>query len=142
MIMNLEQIKELLPHRYPFLFVDEIIEFEPQKRAVGIKKINSDEFFFQGHFPKRPIMPGVIITEAMAQVGGIIIMQMEVSHNKLAVLVGLDNVRFRGIVVPEDTIIISAELVNLKSKIGKVKAQARVKEKLIAEGEILFSLID
>ena len=142
MEFNLEQIKEILPHRYPFLLIDKIIEFIPEKKAVGIKNINKDEYFFQGHFPGRPVMPGVLILEAMAQVGGIIIMQMNVSYGKLAVLAGTDKVRFRSIVIPGDQMIITSELIALKTKLGKVKSKVEVENKLVAEAEILFSLVD
>jgi 3-hydroxyacyl-[acyl-carrier-protein] dehydratase len=142
MVFNTEQIKEILPHRYPFLLIDKIIEFIPEKKAVGVKNVTNTEFFFQGHFPERPVMPGVLIIESMAQVGGIIIMKMNVSNDKLAVLVGTDNVRFRNVVKPGDQMIITSELIYLKSKLGKVISKVEVDNKLVAEGEILFSLVD
>ncbi len=142
MQFNLEQIKEILPHRYPFLLIDKIIEFVPEKKAVGIKNVTNTEYFFQGHFPNRPVMPGVLIIEAMAQVGGIIIMQMNVSKDKLAVLAGTDNVRFRSMVVPGDQMIITSELIVLKSKLGKVSSKVEVENKLVAEAQILFSLVN
>ena len=141
-MLTLDQIKEILPHRYPFLFIDKIIEFEPEKKAVGLKNVTGNEAYFSGHFPGRPIMPGVFIIEAMAQVGGIIIMQMEIARGKLAVLSGADNVRFRDMVLPGDQLLITSELVNIRTKIGKVRSTARVGEKLVAEADILFSLIE
>lgn len=142
MVFDIEQIKEILPHRYPFLLIDKIVEFIPEKKAVGIKNVTSTEYFFQGHFPDRAVMPGVLILESMAQVGGVIIMKMNISKDKLAVLVGTDNVRFRNIVKPGDQMIITAELINLKSRLGKVISKVEVDNKLVAEGEILFSLVD
>lgn len=142
MEFNTEQIKNILPHRYPFLMIDKIIEFIPEKKAVGIKNVTNTEYFFQGHFPDRPVMPGVLILEAMAQVGGVIIMKMNISENKLAVLVGTDNVRFRGIVKPGDQMVITSELLNLKTRLGKVVSKVEVDNKIVAEGEILFSLVD
>lgn len=142
MEFTLEKIKEILPHRYPFLFVDQIIEFIPETKAVGIKNITGNESYFQGHFPSRPIMPGVLIVEAMAQVGGIIIMQMGLAKDKLAVLAGIDNLRFRNMAVPGDQMVITAEVLAIKSKLGKIHAKAEVNNKIIAEGDILFSLVD
>jgi 3-hydroxyacyl-[acyl-carrier-protein] dehydratase len=142
MTLSLEQIKNILPHRYPFLLIDRIIEFDPGKKAVGIKNVTGSENYFQGHFPDRPIMPGVLIIEAMAQVGGIIIMQMEISAGKLAVLAGINNVKFRSTVIPGDQLVLTAEIIALKSKFGKIQSKAVVNDKIVAEGEILFSLID
>lgn len=142
MEIDLSKIKEILPHRYPFLFIDKVIEYEENKKAVAIKNVTYNEWFFQGHFPEKPLMPGVLILEAMAQTGGIIIMQMEANKDKLAVLVGTDKVRFRGQVCPSDTLIITAELSICNSNMGKVKAYSKVNEKIVAEAEILFSLIN
>lgn len=142
MEINLAKIQEILPHRYPFLFIDKVIEYEKNKKAVAIKNVTYNEWFFQGHFPEKPLMPGVLILEAMAQTGGIIIMQMEENYNKLAVLVGVDKVRFRSQVCPSDTLIITAELLTCNSNMGKIKACSKVNEKIVAEAEILFSLIN
>jgi 3-hydroxyacyl-[acyl-carrier-protein] dehydratase len=142
MALSLEEIKNILPHRYPFLLIDRIIEYEPGIKAVGIKNVTGSEDYFQGHFPNRPVMPGVLIVEAMAQVGGIIIMQMEIATGKLAVLSGLNDIRFRNIVVPGDQLVLTSEIIVFKSKLGKIKSKAEVNNKLVADGEILFSLID
>jgi len=142
MYFNLEQIKKIIPHREPFLFVDEILEFEPEKRAVGKKILSGEEYFFSGHFPDKPVMPGVLLIEAMAQVGGIIIKQMKFSHGLTAVIAAVDNFKFRAIVRPGDKLLITAELVYLKGKFGKMKAKTEVNGKIAAEGEILFSLVD
>lgn len=142
MEINLAKIQEILPHRYPFLFIDKVIEYEKNKKAVAIKNVTYNEWFFQGHFPEKPLMPGVLVLEAMAQTGGIIIMQMEENYNKLAVLVGVDKVRFRSQVFPSDTLIITAELLTCNSRMGKIKAFTKINEKIVAEAEILFSLIN
>lgn len=142
MQLDIEEIKKILPHRYPFLFIDKIIAFEPEKKAVGIKNVSVNEPFFSGHFPERAVMPGVIIVEAMAQVGGVIIMQMEKANNKLAVLAGIDKVRFRKIVVPGDQLTITAEVISFKLNLGKIKVKTEVESKIVSEGELLFSLID
>ncbi len=142
MEIDLEEIKKILPHRYPFLFIDKIIEFESEKKAVAIKNISPNDWFFQGHFPERPIMPGVLIIEAMAQTGGIIIMKYESSHNKLAVLAGVDKVRFRDMVLPGDLLTITAEVSYFNGKLGKIKSFVEVKGKKVCEGDILFTLID
>jgi len=143
-ILNLEQIKEILPHREPFLFVDEVLEFESEKKAVGVKTLLEDDFYFKGHFPNQPIMPGVLLTEAMAQVGCIIIMQMPQFKDKLALLTGLDNVKFRNSVYPNDKLIITAELIYIlkNNKLGKVSAKIECENKLIAEANIIFSFVN
>ena len=138
-----QAIMRLLPHRYPFLLVDRIISYVPRTLAVGIKNVTINEPFFQGHFPKRPIMPGVLIVEAMAQVGGIILIQMPESEGMLSVFAGIDKVRFRRPVVPGDQLIITAELLSLKRKrFGKVQARAEVAGQLACDGEMMFSLVD
>jgi len=138
-----QAIMRLLPHRYPFLLVDRIISYVPGTLAVGIKNVTINEPFFQGHFPKRPIMPGVLIVEAMAQVGGIILTQMPEAEGLLSVFAGIDKVRFRRPVVPGDQLIITAELLSLKRKrFGKMQARAEVAGQLACEGEMMFSLVD
>ncbi len=136
-------IMGLLPHRYPFLLVDRIIRYVPGTLAVGIKNVTINEPFFQGHFPNRPIMPGVLIVEAMAQVGGIVLMQMPEAEGLLSVFGGIDKVRFRRPVTPGDQLLITAELVSLKRKrFGKMQGRVEVAEQLVCEGEMLFSLVD
>lgn len=142
-VFTLEQIKDILPHRYPFLLVDRIIEFVPGERAVGIKNVTYNEPFFQGHFPERPIMPGVLIIEAMAQVGGIVLLKMPDAAGQLALFAGIDGVRFRRPVVPGDQLVITSELVAIKRRrIGKMIAKAEVNGVLVTEGELMFSLVD
>ncbi|MFM7286382.1 MAG: 3-hydroxyacyl-ACP dehydratase FabZ [Cyanobium sp.] len=142
-MLNAEQIQGLLPHRYPFALVDRVLEHEPGKRALAIKNVTLNEPHFQGHFPGRPLMPGVLIVEAMAQVGGLIVTQMPDLPKGLFVFAGIDGVRFRRPVVPGDQLLISCELLSLKRKrFGKVQAEATVEGQPVCSGELLFSLVD
>ena len=139
---NLEQIQELLPHRYPFALVDRIIDYVPGKQAVGIKNVTFNEPHFQGHFPGRPIMPGVLIVEAMAQVGGIVLTQMP-GVNGLCMFAGIDKVRFRRPVVPGDQLVITTELLGVRGlKFGKMQAKAEVDGQLVCEGTLMFSVVE
>ena len=138
-----EEILGLLPHRYPFALVDKVIEHIPGKKAVAIKNISINEPQFQGHFPDRPLMPGVLIVESMAQVGGIIVTKMPDLPKGLFVFAGINNVKFRKPVVPGDQLIISCELLSIKRKrFGKVKGEVHVDGLLVCAGELLFSLVD
>lgn len=142
-ILEIEQIQALLPHRYPFLLVDRIIENQPGHRAVGLKNVTINEPFFQGHFPGRPIMPGVLIVEAMAQVGGIVMLQTEDMKGRLSLFAGIDKARFRRPVVPGDQLVMTVELLWVKKRrITKMQARAEVDGRLAAEGELMFSLVD
>jgi len=142
-ILTVEQIQQLLPHRYPFALVDRIIEYVPGKLAVGIKNVTVNEPHFQGHFPQRPIMPGVLIVEAMAQVGGIVLTQMQEMDGTLFVFAGMDKVRFRRQVVPGDQLVMTVELLCVKRRrFGKMQARAEVDNQLAAAGELLFSLVE
>tara|TARA_Y100001968_G_C19386772_1_gene733270 strand:- start:1181 stop:1588 length:408 start_codon:yes stop_codon:yes gene_type:complete len=133
----------LLPHRYPFALVDRVVLHEPGKRAVAIKNVTLNEPQFQGHFPDRPLMPGVLIVEAMAQVGGIIVTQMPDLSKGLFVFAGIDGVRFKRPVVPGDQLIIDCELLSIKRKrFGKVRAEAKVEGNLVCSGDLMFSLVD
>lgn len=143
MVLATEQIQNLLPHRYPFALVDRVIAYEPGLRAVAIKNVTINEPQFQGHFPGRPLMPGVLIVEAMAQVGGLIVTQMPDIPKGLFVFAGIDGVRFRRPVVPGDQLLITCELLCLKRKrFGKVRAVATVEGDSVCSGELLFSLVD
>lgn len=137
---DIQQIKEVIPHRYPFLLVDRIIEIEPAKKAVGIKNVTVNESFFQGHFPDHPVMPGVLIVEALAQVGACAILSMEEYKGKIAFFAGIDRVRFRGQVQPGDTLQLEVELTRLRGKIGKGNAVARVGDTVVCNGEIMFAI--
>ncbi len=140
---TLEEIQQLLPHRYPFALVDRIIEYVPGEKAVGIKNVTFNEPHFQGHFPGRPLMPGVLIVEAMAQVGGIVLSQVPGVDGKLCVFAGIDKVKFRRPVVPGDQLIITTELVTIKRlRFGKMKARAEVDGQLACEGTLMFSVVD
>jgi len=142
-LLTAEQIMGLLPHRYPFALVDRVLEHVPGEKAVAIKNITLNEPQFQGHFPGRPLMPGVLIVEAMAQVGGLIVTQMPDLPQGLFVFAGIDGVRFRRPVIPGDQLLITCELLSLKRKrFGKVKAEATVDGQLVCSGELMFSLVD
>lgn len=142
-VLGIEEIHALLPHRYPFALVDRIIEYVPSERAVGIKNVTFNEPFFQGHFPGRPIMPGVLMVEAMAQVGGIILKQIPGQENNLFVFAGIDKVRFRRPVVPGDRLVMTVELLRFRrSGFGKMQGRAEVDGQLAVEGEMLFSLVE
>lgn len=139
----LEEIQKLLPHRYPFSLVDRIIDYVPGKKAVGIKNVSINEPHFQGHFPGRPLMPGVLIVEAMAQVGGIVLTQMPGMDGGLFVFAGIDKARFRRPVVPGDRLVMTVELLKMRGRrFGKMYGRAEVDEKLAAEGEMMFSLVE
>jgi 3-hydroxyacyl-[acyl-carrier-protein] dehydratase len=141
--LNVEEIHALLPHRYPFALVDRIIEYVPGKKAVGLKNVTFNEPHFQGHIPGRPIMPGVLIVEAMAQVGGVVLTQLPGMKGKFFAFAGIDHVRFRRQVVPGDQLIMTVELLVLKrNRIAKMQGKGLVDDKLAVEGEMLFSLID
>ena len=138
-----EEILGLLPHRFPFALVDKVIEHIPGQKAVALKNVTINEPQFQGHFPDRPLMPGVLIVESMAQVGGIIVTQMPDLPKGLFVFAGINNVKFRRPVVPGDQLIITCELLSIKRKrFGKVKGEAHVEGKLVCSGELMFSLVD
>ncbi|WP_009634202.1 3-hydroxyacyl-ACP dehydratase FabZ [Synechocystis sp. PCC 7509] len=142
-VFTVEEIQKLLPHRYPFALVDRIIEYVPGKRAVGIKNVTFNEPHFQGHFPGRPMMPGVLIVEAMAQVGGIVLTQLPELEGGLFLFAGIDKVRFRRPVVPGDRLIMTVELLCVKRRrFGKMQAQTVVDGQLVSEGELMFSLVD
>lgn len=138
--MDVREIQQVIPHRPPFLLVDKILELEPGKRAVGIKNVTINEPFFIGHFPEYPVMPGVLITEALAQVGAVALLKVEENQGKIGFLAGLDGFRFRGQVVPGDTLRLEVEITRMKGSIGKGKAVAKVEDKIVAEGEIMFAL--
>lgn len=141
-VLEIDEIKKILPHRYPFLLVDRILELEPGKRAVGIKNVTANEPFFQGHFPQRAVMPGVLIIEAMAQVGGVMILSVEEHKGKLAYLGTVDGVKFRRPIVPGDTLEMETELLRIRSNMGKVRCTARVRGQEVAVAHIMFALVE
>lgn len=138
--MNIEQIKETIPHRYPFLLVDKVIEVEEGKRVAGIKNVTINEPFFQGHFPDYPVMPGVLIIEALAQVGAIAMLGKEENKGKLGFLAGVDKCRFKRQVQPGDQLRLEVEITRLKGAIGKGKGRATVDGELACEAEIMFAI--
>jgi len=140
---TVEEIQKLLPHRYPFALVDKIIDYVPGVRAVGIKNVTFNEPHFQGHFPGRPIMPGVLIVEAMAQVGGIILTQLPDIEQGLWMFTGIDQVKFRRQVVPGDQLVMTLELLWVKRRrFGKMQAMAEVDGQKACSGELTFSMVD
>ncbi len=141
-ILDIRQIERILPHRYPFLLVDRIIEIDGEKRAVGIKNVTINEPFFQGHFPKQPIMPGVMIVEALAQLAGVLLSQKLEHTGKLAVLLSMDRVKMRRPVIPGDQLILEAQTLRVKQRTGHVRCTARVGEAMAAEATIKFMLVD
>jgi 3-hydroxyacyl-[acyl-carrier-protein] dehydratase len=132
-------IESIIPHRDPFLFLDEVVELEPGARVVARKEVREDEWFFPGHFPERPIMPGVIIVEALAQAGAVAVLSMEENRGKLALFAGIDGVRFKRIVEPGDELTLECELETVRGPIGKGRATARVGDELAARGTLLFA---
>lgn len=140
---TVEEIRELLPHRYPFALVDRIIDYVPGQKAVGIKNVTINEPFFPGHIPPRPIMPGVLIVESMAQVGGVVLCLLPGMKGKFFAFAGIDKVRFRRPVIPGDQLIMTVELVSFKQKrIAKMQGQGTVDGQLVVQGEMLFCHID
>jgi len=135
-------IQKILPHRYPFLLVDKIIEIKSDKKAVGIKNVTMNEQFFTGHFPGRPVMPGVLIVEAMAQVAGVLLLNKKENMGKYAYFMSLDNVKFRKTVVPGDQLRLEVEVMKLKSKTGQVHTRALVNDAIVSEADLMFALVD
>ena len=133
------EIRELIPHRYPFLLVDRIEELEPGVRAVGIKNVSQNEPFFQGHFPDYPVMPGVLIIEALAQVGAVGVMAGGEHRDKLALFAGIDGVRFRRQVLPGDVLTMEVEIGRLKGRAGRGTGRARVGGERVCEAELMFA---
>jgi 3-hydroxyacyl-[acyl-carrier-protein] dehydratase len=141
---DIEKIMEMLPHRYPFLLVDRVISLVPDDKIVALKNVTINEPFFQGHFPGKPIMPGVLIIEAMAQVGGILAYDTSPpeKRNRLIYFMGMDKVRFRRMVVPGDQIIFEAKILKFKKKVAKMSGTATVDGQLVAEAELMASFGD
>lgn len=141
-IYEIQDIVKILPHRYPFLFVDRVVELEKGRKAVGIKNITMNDYFFQGHFPARPVMPGVIMVEAMAQTGGVVVLTNEAHRGKLAFFLSTDNVKFRKVVVPGDQLRMEVEVVRDKPRAAQVHAVGKVDDEIVVEADMIFSFTD
>ncbi len=140
--LDINDIMKILPHREPFLFVDRIISLEPGKRITGIKNVTINDYFFRGHFPGKPVMPGVIIIEAMAQVGGVMMLSLEENKGKIAYFMSINNAKFRKTVVPGDQLVFKVAAVKVKSKTGQVRGEAYVGDKVVAEADLMFVMSD
>lgn len=140
-MLDIKEIMKVLPHRFPFLLVDRILEVEEGVRVVGLKNVTMNEPFFQGHYPSHPVMPGVLIIEAMAQVSGFLLLNQE-NSGKIPYFTGIDSVKFRKPVVPGDQLRIESTMLKLRRNIAKVSSRALVGEEVVAEGELMFTVIE
>jgi len=140
-MFNIQQIKEIIPHRYPILLVDRILEVEEGKRAVGIKNVTANEEFFNGHFPDYPVMPGVLIVEALAQVSAVIMLMKDENRGKIGLFAGIDRCRFKKQVHPGDQLRLEVEITRVRGSIAKGNAVATVNGEVACEAEVTFALI-
>ena len=140
--MEIKEIMRHIPHRYPLVLVDRILELEPGRRIVGLKNVSANEPFFVGHFPGHPIMPGVLIVEAMAQVGGVLASLLPGAERKLAYLAAIDRIRFRRPVAPGDQLITEVIVLRLRDRVGKMRVTARVDGEVVADGLLTYSMVD
>lgn len=142
MTFNIQEIMDFLPHRYPFLLIDRVVEFEPGKRLVAIKNVTMNEPFFQGHFPGLPIMPGVLVIEAMAQAGAIIMMtEMPDREKKLAVFTGIEKAKFRRQITPGDQLRIEVDVLAFKSRVGRMESKALVDGKVACQATLTCAVV-
>ena len=139
-MLDITAIKEIIPHRYPFLLVDKIIELEEGKRAVGIKNVTANEEFFNGHFPDYPVMPGVLIIEALAQVGAVALLKKEENKGKIVLFGGIRSAKFKRQVIPGDVLKLECEIISRKGPVGIGKAVATVDEKIAVIAELVFAI--
>lgn len=140
--LGVEEIKKIIPHRYPFLLIDKVTYMEPGKKVVAHKNVTANEYFFQGHFPGKPVMPGVLIIESLAQAGAVAILSKDEFKNKIAFFGGINKAKFRKMVVPGDELTLKAEIVKVKGPAGIGKAIAYVENKKVAEAELVFMIGD
>jgi beta-hydroxyacyl-ACP dehydratase FabZ len=142
-LLSIQEILEYLPHRYPFLLIDRVVEFRENERIVALKNVTINEPFFQGHFPGVPIMPGVLIIEAMAQAGGVLVFRTQMNREeKLVLFIGIESARFRKPVRPGDQLRLEMVVDRIKSRVGRLKGKAYVDDVLVAEADVMFSLVD
>jgi 3-hydroxyacyl-[acyl-carrier-protein] dehydratase len=139
-MLESRDIQQIIPHRWPFLLVDRILELQPGEGAVGIKNVTAAELCFQGHFPDHPIFPGVLIVEALAQVGAVAVLSVPENKGKIVLFAGIDRLRFRGPVFPGDTLRLELKFTKMRGAIGKGTAKATVEGKTVAEGELTFAM--
>jgi len=140
MMLGSREIQQIIPHRWPFLLVDKVIELQPGEGAIGIKNVTAGELCFQGHFPDYPIFPGVLIIEALAQVGAVAVLSVPENKGRIVLFAGVDNFRFRGPVFPGDSLRLEVKFTKMRGPIGKGTAKATVEGKTVAEGELTFAL--
>ncbi len=140
--LDREQIEEIIPHRDPFLLLDEVTELLPGERVVATRKVRSDEYYFQGHFPGRPIMPGVLQVEALAQAGAVAALSLPENRGKLVLFAGIDAARFKRLVVPGDTLTLKVEMTRMRGKIGKAQASAHVDGELACRATLTFAIAE
>ncbi|MBF4693085.1 3-hydroxyacyl-ACP dehydratase FabZ [Fusibacter ferrireducens] len=139
-LLNSNQIQEIIPHRYPFLLVDKIVALEEGVSAMGIKNVTANEYFFQGHFPQEHVMPGVLIVEALAQVGAVVLLKKEENLGKIAYFAGINNCKFRRKVIPGDTLYLEIEIIKSRANFGVGKAVAKVDGKVACQAELSFMI--
>ncbi len=141
-MLDIKEIQKIIPHRPPFLLIDHILELEPGKRALGLKNVSINEPYFTGHFPDYPVMPGVLIIEAMAQVGAVALLSLEENKGKLALFAGIDKVRFKRQVAPGEQLKIEVVMTKMRSSIGRGEGKAYIGDELAVSGELLFGLAE
>ena len=141
-MLNKEQIKEIIPQREPFLMIDEVEEYKPGESAIAYKEVKEEEWYFKGHFPGNPIMPGVLIAESLAQTGAVAILSLEENKGKNALFGGIDKMKFKKMVVPGDKLKLEVKIIKKKGPIGVGEAIAKVEDKIVAKGELTFAVVE